>query len=96
MENAIERAVVLAEAKPQIEVGDLPPEIQSATDTPSAEVDGPLSLAEAERRHIVATLESLDGNRKEAAKVLRIGETTLWRKLKGYGLVKSRRESVGK
>ncbi|MHC4824794.1 MAG: sigma-54-dependent transcriptional regulator [Planctomycetota bacterium] len=42
------------------------------------------TLEEVERDMILATLESLDGNRNKAAKQLGIGERTLYRKLKSY------------
>ena len=93
LENAIERAVILAEGQPRIEVGDLPPEIRGARPMPSSEPaeDAPiLTLAEVERRHILLTLQRLGDNRKATAKALGIGENTLWRRLKRYGLVRTR------
>ena len=44
------------------------------------------SMAEIERAAIEATLELVGGNRQKAAKVLGIGERTLYRKIKEYGL----------
>ncbi len=44
------------------------------------------SLEEVEAEHIRMTLELTDGNRTEAAKILKIGERTLYRKIKEYGL----------
>jgi transcriptional regulator with PAS, ATPase and Fis domain len=92
LENAIERAVVLAEGKPRIEPADLPPEIRDRAQASAGGSGNPLTLAEVERRHILATLEGLGGNRKATARALGIGENTLWRKLNRYG-VKSRRAS---
>ncbi len=89
LENAIERAVVLAEGQPKIELGDLPPEIRGPVARKGAEPE-PLTLAELERRHILATLERLDGNRAASARALGIGENTLWRKLKAYGVPAAR------
>lgn len=43
------------------------------------------SLAHMERHHILRVLESVDGNRTRAAKILEIGRKTLQRKLKSYG-----------
>lgn len=43
-----------------------------------------MSVAEAERRLILATLQQARGNKLEAAKALKIGYNTLWRKLKSY------------
>jgi transcriptional regulator with PAS, ATPase and Fis domain len=94
LENAIERAVVLAEGKPKIELADLPPEIRSPAAGKGAPAEPePLTLAEVERRHILATLERLGGNRAATARALGIGENTLWRKRKAYGVPAARRAS---
>ena len=94
LENAIARAVVLAEHRPHVELADLPPEIRGdAVSARTALAEEILTLAAVERRHILAVLESRAGNRKETAKALDISETTLWRRLKGYGLVRSRRSA---
>lgn len=90
LENAIERSVILAEGQPRIEVGDLPPEIRGAQPQQPPGSSEILTLSEVERRHIVATLEKLGNNRKATAKALGIGENTLWRRLKSYGLVRQR------
>ena len=93
LENAIERAVILAEGKPRIELLDLPPEVRGASPTPRVESVGEepiLTLAEVERRHILATLHMLGDNRKATAEALGIGANTLWRRLKSYGLVRER------
>ncbi|MFQ5957190.1 MAG: helix-turn-helix domain-containing protein, partial [Candidatus Brocadiales bacterium] len=45
-----------------------------------------MSLAEMERRLIKNTLASVKGNRGASAKLLGIGERTLYRKLERYGL----------
>jgi two-component system response regulator HydG len=42
-------------------------------------------LEEIERLFILETLQAADGNREEAAKMLNIGERTLYRKIKEYG-----------
>jgi DNA-binding NtrC family response regulator len=52
--------------------------------------DPSLSLAEVERRHILAVLGAVDGHRREAARILGIGEATLYRKLERYGVAKKR------
>ncbi|MBI4512206.1 MAG: sigma-54-dependent Fis family transcriptional regulator [Deltaproteobacteria bacterium] len=94
LENAIERAVLLAEGKPRIEPGDLPPEIRGQPPSARASVpDRILTLEEVERQHILATLDRLGGHRTETATALGIGENTLWRKLKSYGMVKARRRA---
>lgn len=47
-----------------------------------------LTLAELERRCIADTLARTNGNREKAAKMLGIGERTLYRKIERYGLEK--------
>lgn len=47
---------------------------------------GALSLDQLEKRAIRDTLKATNGNREHAAKILGIGERTLYRKLKEYGL----------
>jgi transcriptional regulator with PAS, ATPase and Fis domain len=85
LEHAMERAVVLAEGKPRIELGDLPPEIvlgqEMAFDLAT------LPLAEMERVHILRALNRFGGSRKETARALGIGTNTLWRKLRKYGVL---------
>ena len=45
-----------------------------------------MTMAEVERAAIEAALREHTGNRRKAAEVLGIGERTLYRKLKAYGL----------
>jgi len=47
---------------------------------------GQITLAEAERAHILQTLERFGRNHSGAAEAPDIGRTTLWRKLKEYGI----------
>jgi transcriptional regulator of acetoin/glycerol metabolism len=42
--------------------------------------------ADSEREAILQALEQADGNRTKAAAALGMGRTTLWQKLKEYGL----------
>jgi two-component system response regulator HydG len=44
------------------------------------------SLEEVEREHIRRTLEMTGNNRAEAARILKIGERTLYRKIREYKL----------
>jgi len=44
------------------------------------------SMSEIERQFITETLKATGGNREEAAKILDIGERTLYRKIKEYGI----------
>ncbi len=45
-----------------------------------------MNLADLERQAIEKTLEMVQGNREQAARILGIGERTLYRKIKEYGL----------
>jgi two-component system response regulator HydG len=45
-----------------------------------------ISIEDAEKELIRNTLKLVDGNREQAAKILRIGERTLYRKIREYGL----------
>jgi Nif-specific regulatory protein len=45
-----------------------------------------VSLAEAERAHIISVLEAVRWNKKQAAQVLEISRGTLYRKIMEYGL----------
>ena len=81
LENAIERAVVVGKSR-QIQLSDLPFTIAVGD---AAEMEK-LSLEEMERQHIARVLAIEDGNRSNAAKILRINRSTLYDKIKKYGL----------
>jgi len=94
LENAIERATTMRGSRPEIDVGDLPPEVQEAPpDTATPYVDLPDDgldlndyLASIERDLIRRALERTTGNRNKASEVLRIKRTTLVEKMKRLGL----------
>ncbi|MBK7826732.1 sigma 54-interacting transcriptional regulator [Nannocystis sp.] len=88
LRNVIERALVLGDG-PVLEQDDLPPELLHAaplgpTLTDANAVVRP--LAELEREAIVAALSATGGNKARAAALLGIDRTTLYRKLKDYGI----------
>jgi DNA-binding NtrC family response regulator len=85
LENCIQRAVALG-AGPIIQMQDLPSSmIMRLSGTPSSRRE--LStLQSLERRAILQALEATGGDRVRAAKLLGIGKTTIYRKLKEYGL----------
>jgi two-component system response regulator HydG len=82
LENAIERAVALGSG-PIVHVGDLPSNLQYPTSEriPEREL---LPLDELERRAILRALRETSGDKLAAARMLGIGKTTLYRKLKQY------------
>lgn len=91
LENAIERAVVLAQG-PQIQLRDLPPALHrgEASRPPElADTILPLrrALEEPERRIIERALELNDWNRQQTADMLEVNRTTLFHKMKKYGLL---------
>src|SRR5215469_1181915 len=84
LENAIERAVALGSG-PILHSGDLPSNLQygsSAEGIPAS--DEIMPLEEMERRAILRALRETNGDKLVAARLLRIGKTTLYRKLKQY------------
>ena len=86
LRNSVKAMVVLAETE-LLDVGDLPFEMHSAS-TATDEISNlaGVNLTELEKTAISRTLELVNGNREAAAKMLGIGERTLYRKIKEYGL----------
>jgi transcriptional regulator with PAS, ATPase and Fis domain len=82
LQNAIEHALVLAGGG-EINPVHLPNSIQKQAQSDS----GGVSLADKERKAIEAALTRNHGNRARTAAELGISTTTLWRRLKHYGLV---------
>jgi DNA-binding NtrC family response regulator len=85
LENAIERAVALGSG-PILHVADLPSNLQYPTSERAPERDEILPLEELERRAILRTLRETSGDKLAAARMLGIGKTTLYRKLKQYNV----------
>jgi DNA-binding NtrC family response regulator len=91
LENAMERGVALSGGRSQLESGDLPPEIQEASDPapnaaglalPDEGVDFERFIADIEREVIRRSLERTHGNKGAAARLLNLKRTTLVEKLK--------------
>ncbi len=94
LENVIERACALSSG-PLIHLGDLSTQLQAFAHctadqaTPAsttAEVNPVETMEESERRTIRHALQTFGGDKLMAAKALGIGKTTLYRKLKEYGI----------
>jgi len=90
LENIVERATVLTDG-PEITAADLPPHVRE----PGLPLLGKgaafpysegLTLAQLEAEHIRRVLVHTAGNTTKAAKSLGISRSTLWRKMKEYGL----------
>lgn len=74
----------------KLDVQDIPPDIAQRRQLapgsrPAAGLAG-VSLNELEKQAIAETLAKTEGNREKAAKILGIGERTLYRKIKEYNL----------
>jgi DNA-binding NtrC family response regulator len=83
LENAIERAIALGSG-PILHAGDLPTNLQYGTGDRLPQNDELLPLEELERRAILRALREAGGDKLAAARMLGIGKTTLYRKLKQY------------
>ncbi|HVB87851.1 MAG TPA: sigma-54 dependent transcriptional regulator [Candidatus Dormibacteraeota bacterium] len=83
LENAIERAVALGSG-PILHVADLPSNLHYGAGDRVPQIDELLPLEELERRAIIRALQEAGGDKLAAARLLGIGKTTLYRKLKQY------------
>jgi DNA-binding NtrC family response regulator len=87
LENAIERGVALGSGS-ALQVTDLPTNLQQGTASRVMGSDELVPLEELERRAIFRALRETAGDKLAAARLLGIGKTTLYRKLKEYESVK--------
>ena len=86
LRNVIERSLIVCESE-RLDVADLPLDIQNAHYEHSNDSSpGSFELSAMERRHIARVLEYTKGNKTEAARLLKIGLTTLYRKIEEYGI----------
>jgi two-component system response regulator HydG len=86
LENCIERCCAMTSG-PVIHTLDLPNSISGSLARPAPTgTDGPVvPLSVIEKQTILRTTRQLNGDKMMAAKLLGIGKTTLYRKLKAYG-----------
>jgi two-component system response regulator HydG len=100
LENSVERACTMSSG-PVLHLGDLPTQLQqqglearrmaAAAGEPANQREGAgapalRTLADLEREAILSAIRTLKGDKLQAAKLLGIGKTTLYRKLKEYGI----------
>ncbi len=85
LKNVMERLAVICKEN-EIRPEDLPPEFFAGGAAASANITPTSSLAEVERKHILDVLAHTAGNKKEAAAILGIDRSTLYAKLKQYGI----------
>jgi two-component system NtrC family response regulator len=89
LRNVLERAAILTPAGQPLDVASLPLDVQlAAAPSPSGSpvLEDERSLRNAEMQHIRRILLEANGNKAEAARVLGIAHTTLYRKIQEYGL----------
>jgi len=101
LEHAVERACTMSSG-PVLHLGDFPTQLQqqglesrhpaSNGHEPEALPAGVMTLADLERQAILDAIRRLRGDKLQAAKLLGIGKTTLYRKLKEYGIADPTRE----
>lgn len=84
LKNVIERSVILTD-KSELDIDTLPAEFQQKNgDIPGGRILSAFDLASAEKIHIQKVLNYTNGNKTEAARLLHIALTTLYRKLEEY------------
>lgn len=85
LKNVIERSVILSDGD-ALTIENLPGEFQvSALSKPGKQLSA-FDLASVEKLHILKVLNHTKGNKTEAARLLNIGLTTLYRKIEEYGI----------
>jgi two-component system NtrC family response regulator len=82
LKQVLRRALITAGDDRFVDIEHLPRRIRAASE-PSSDAD--LTLAELERRHVLATLTRLGGHREATARALGISVSTLARRLQEYG-----------
>jgi two-component system response regulator HydG len=84
LRNCVESMVVL-DKDGKIDAEDVPRFVKQADDGQPGSGVGGVNLEEKEKESIRKALALCEGNREKAAKMLGIGERTLYRKIKRYG-----------
>ncbi len=85
LENIIQRSVALAESD-VIRILDLPQDLQKF-EFNTFEGEGLMALEEVEKQHIAKVLDKTGYNKNLSSKILNLPRTTLWRKMKKFGLL---------
>jgi DNA-binding NtrC family response regulator len=102
LENAIERACALSSG-PILHMADFPTQLQdhrmhieqiaaqieTQRDEPPTPIHGIVPIAALEKHAILNTIRQFKGDKLMAARLLGIGKTTLYRKLKEYGITEA-------
>jgi len=92
LENIIERAVILSNHN-VITPSDLPDALYTKNDKLKSKntFDEECALEELNKKYILKILDNYSWNQKKASSILGISTTTLWRKLKLYGIEPKKR-----
>lgn len=86
LRNVVERSMIISEGG-RLTVADLPFDMQQLSGTEAGSGGfSDFDLANVERLHIQKVLQYTKGNKTEAARLLHIGLTTLYRKIEEYKL----------
>lgn len=86
LRNVVERSMIIVEGN-CLTVNDLPVEIQNAQAIQTGEPTfSDFELANMKRKHIIKVLQYTAGNKTEAARLMHIGLTTLYRKIEEYDI----------
>lgn len=86
LRNVIERSLIVC-GSDQLGLEDLPPDMQNNRyESSEGKTLSEFELASMEKRHIARVLQHTKGNKTETARLLKIGLTTLYRKIEEYGL----------
>lgn len=86
LRNVVERSMIIADGK-RLTLSDLPFEMQQLALGPDGgRVYSDFDLANMEKLHIQKVLHYTGGNKTEAARLMHIGLTTLYRKIDEYGI----------
>ena len=84
LDNALQRAAILGDG-PTITLGDLPPDLAPRTDDPSAVEELGAAVERFEKQHIERMLRQTT-EKRDAARRLGIGISSLYRKIEQYGI----------
>lgn len=86
LRNVVERSMIIADGN-RLTLADLPFEMQQLASGPDGgRVYSDFDLANMEKLHIQKVLHYTEGNKTEAARLMHIGLTTLYRKIDEYGI----------
>jgi len=84
LKNVMERSIIVCDST--LTLQDLPLELQYPENDANNDSKSDFDLSTIERKHIVKVLQYTQGNKTEAARLLKIGLTTLYRKIEEYNM----------